>query len=209
MRRLLLLVLLGLALYLSYALYRTWEWAGDAHGLVTLAGSDDSGFTRNPLDTGRTLSLLTPGNAVWLLENTELFYGRCTGFRREMAVCDMPMILWAGRGLGGSVAGDERLHELIGHFIARGEAVDAYFEGMTALHEAILFNDRVYLERVLDGGADAALPIRRPDSAADGLDAAGFLELLEQRQPCERAYMYPILGIEAPEDRCAAVRAID
>jgi len=209
MRRLLLLVLLALVLYLSYALYRTWEWAGDAHGLVTLAGSDDSGFTRNPLDTGRTLSLLTPGNAVWLLEHTELFYGRCTGFRREMAICDMPMILWAGRGLGGSVAGDERLHELIGHFIARGEAVDAYFEGMTALHEAILFNDRFYLERVLDGGADVALPIRRPDTDADGLDAAGFLELLEQRQPCERAYMYPILGVEEPEDRCAAVRAID
>lgn len=172
------IVLVGVA----FIAYRTHERAGDAYLLILLAGSDEQQLSRNPFS--RDGCPITPDLAVWILENFDYPYSVCSPLSRSYGVCGTPLILWAGRGLGISPpASDERLYRVLRHLIQRGEKVNVSHDGITALHEAVLFGKPAYAEILLNHGADPYIRIQRPDRKHNGLNAFEFADLLYAREP--------------------------
>jgi ankyrin repeat protein len=98
-----------------------------------------------------------------------------------MDICDMPLIMWAGRTLGnGDSEADKRAYEIIEYLIKKGEPLNDRYGGMTVVHEAILFRQPKYLKMLLDAGADPKITIDRKDKKSHGLDAFAFVEFLER-----------------------------
>ncbi|HAA03753.1 MAG TPA: hypothetical protein DCE18_10310 [Syntrophobacteraceae bacterium] len=176
--------LAGMALLTGFvlAVYRTYERAGDAHILTQLAGFDERRQSLNPFS--ETGCPITPNMAVWILENFNHPYSHCCPFSRSLGICGTPLIMWAGRGLGtGPVVADERLFRVVRHFIRRGENVNASHDGLTALHEAVLFANPQYAEMLLTHGANPYATIQRPGKKSHGLNAFELAELLSTRNP--------------------------
>lgn len=184
------IVLLLASLYPS--IRHTYAWAGDAHGLILLAASSREEFRFNPY--ARNGVLITPGMAVWLLDHLEYPYSRCVDVLRPVDVCEVPLVMWAGRELGmGAEANNTRIYTILQLLIARGEPVNELHEGFTAIHEAILFDQPAYLELLLDAGGDPLIRIQQPGKEFDGYDARQFHELIKARRGNEMEAIGEIL----------------
>jgi hypothetical protein len=176
--------LMGMALLTGVALtaYRTHERAGDAYSLILLAGLGENNLSLNPFSEDGCF--ITPHLAVWILENFDHPYSLCLSLSRSFGICGTPLIIWTGRGLGTeSPAADERLYRVLHHLIQRGESVNASHDGLTALHEAVLYGNPRYAETLLTCGADPYAIIQRPGRKSHGLNAFEFAELLSIRDP--------------------------
>jgi hypothetical protein len=175
---------MGMVLLTGVALtaYRTHERAGDAYSLIRLAGLDEADLSLNPFSNAGCL--ITPNLAVWILENFNSPYSLCLQLSHSLNICGIPLIIWTGRGLGmGPPAADERLYRVMHHLIRRGESVNASHDGLTALHEAVLYGNPQYAETLLAYGADPYAKIQRPGKKSHGLNAFEFAELLSTREP--------------------------
>ena len=76
-----------------------------------------------------------------------------------------------------------RGYGLIRHFAARGEPVNGYYNGLTPVHEAVLYANVDYLRALLELGADPNLPIDMPEKDYHGFNAVEFAAFLEARNP--------------------------
>ena len=164
----------------AFVAYQTHERAGDAYLLIVLAGSDEQKWSLNPFS--KDGCLITPNLAAWVLEHFNFPYADCSPRSRSSDICGTPLIMWAGRGLGiWPPAADERLYRVLRHLIRRGENVNACHDGLTALHEAVLFGKPLYAEILLAHGADPYITIQRPGKKYHGFNAFEFAELLSTR----------------------------
>jgi ankyrin repeat protein len=163
------------------AMKRTYAWAGDAHGLILLAAANRGEFVLNPYSPRGIL--VTPNMAIWILGNLEYPYSNCLDAARPIDVCEVPLIMWAGRELGMSNSMvNDRMYRILQILIAREEPVNQLHEGFTAIHEAILFNDAAYLEMLLNAGADPGMRIQHPGKEYDGYDAMQFYQLIKSKK---------------------------
>jgi hypothetical protein len=184
MRRRILIIGVVVLLLLSLvpAAYRTIQWSSDAYGLIILATWPDDTFTYNPY--AKDGYFVAPETAVWILKNFDYPYKGCSEMNKNIGICDMPLIMWAGRTLGtGDSQADKRAHEIIEFLIKKGEPLNERYRGMTVVHEAILYRQAKYLKMLLDAGADPKITIDREGKKSHGLDAFGFVELLENMSP--------------------------
>ena len=164
------------------AAYRTIQWSSDAYGLIILATWPDDTFTYNPY--AKDGYFVGPEAAVWILKNFDYPYKGCSEMSKNLGICDMLFIMWAGRTLGtGDSQADKRAYEIIEFLIKKGEPLNDRYSGMTMVHEAILYRQPNYLKMLLDAGADPRITIDREGKKSHGLDAFAFVELLESMDP--------------------------
>ncbi len=82
---------------------------------------------------------------------------------------------------GSGIAGDDTdVYKTIEILINRGANVNEYNDGVTPLHEAVLFGDIELIKILLSAGANPEAVITRNNSA-NGLNAFQFAELLESK----------------------------
>jgi hypothetical protein len=169
-----------LALLLVFPIARiTLRLASSAHGLtvVALLGPDE--WTFNPFSNKAVV--LPPNAARWLLLHTDFPYGPCEA---DAEGCEVSLVAWAGRSLGNaSPQGRERAMELMRHFIERGESMNRLSQGLTPLHEAVLYRDAQYLEFLLGAGADDCARADQRAKSAAGLTPLEFCLRLEEKRP--------------------------
>lgn len=175
----LLLLLFLASLYPSAR--NTYAWAGDAHGLIMLSLATRDDFKLNPYSENGML--VTPDMAIRILQHMDYPYTRCTDALRPIDICEVPLVMWAGRELGmGGVQKNQRAHSILTLLISRGEPINELHEGFTAVHEAILFNQPEYLQILLDAGGDPSIPIQHAGKEYDGYDARQFYELVKSKR---------------------------
>ena len=175
------------------ATYRTITWSSDAYGLISLATLPKDKFTFNPYS--KNGYFVGPAIALWILKHFDYPYNRCSKISEIIGICDIPLIMWAGRTLGnGDSQSEKRAYEIIALLIKRGEPLNDRCNGMTVVHEAILYRQPRYLTMVLDAGADPHITIQRKGKKSHGLDAFEFVELLESMNPGGFQAIKQILG---------------
>ena len=161
---------------------RTIKWSGDAYGLIILATLPNDKSTLNPYS--KYGYFVSPPMALWILKHFNYPYNRCSNISEIIGICDIPFIMWAGRTLGnGDSQSEQRAYEIIALLIKRGEPLNDRYNGMTVVHEAILYCQPHYLTMLLDAGADPHITIERKGKKSHGLDAFEFVELLESKNP--------------------------
>jgi hypothetical protein len=82
---------------------------------------------------------------------------------------------------------------------AKGADMDSRDNGMTALHEAILYSETDLVRALLDLGANPKLKIARPGKSIDGLSAVEYAEFLARKRPAEMRPVVELLGGAVPE----------
>ncbi len=180
---------------------QTFMLARSAQGLTIIALLEPSEWTFNPYSANGIF--LPPRFARWLLLNFDFPYRSCD---QELFLCDISLVSWVGRSLT-PASSEKREHaiELLRHFIARGESVSQVSQGVTPLHEAVLYGDLQYLDLLLDAGADVRARANNSSRLASGLTPLEFcLKLLKKRggssSPlCERLRSAQSLSIHAPD----------
>lgn len=155
---------------------RTLRLAGSANGLTTIALLGPSKWSLNPFSSNGIF--LSPGIARWLLMNTDIPYRPC---ETASLGCEVSLVAWAGRAKDHAPSEKrKRATELLRHFIARGEPVNQLSQGLTPLHEAVLFGDAQYLDILLGAGADVRA------KAASGLTPLELCLHLEEKRASKR-----------------------
>ncbi len=166
------------------AIERTYDLASDTHGLIIFSSFKEGQTTLNPYSKNGVM--LTPGIALWLVENTEYHYGQCTtDFRIRNGVCKEPLVSYAGRGVDDVINMDKKTSfRLVKFFIARGEPINILSPfGMAPIHEAALYGNKEYFTLLLNSGADPSIRIENPDKKWDGMNLIEFVEHLESNNP--------------------------
>lgn len=179
-KKIILAIVILIVLSLLPCAIRTASWAGDAYGLVTLATLPPDKMTFNPY-AGNGYFIDQEG-ALWMLENLDYPYTRCSRLSRKTGICDISLVSWIGRSLDleeGKPA--EKSYELLRYFIERGEPLNELTNGLAPVHEAIIFKNPRYLEILLSSGADPGIKIDTPGKPYDGYNAMQFLDFLENR----------------------------
>lgn len=175
-------VMILFLLSLLPAMCRTIKWSSDAYGLIILATLPNDKFTFNPYS--KYGYFVSPHMALWILKNFDYPYKKCSEIGETIGTCDIPFIMWAGRTLGkGDSHSEKRTYEIIKFLIKKGEPLNDRYNGMTMVHEAILYDQPKYLQMLLDAGADPKITIEREGKKSHGLDAFEFAELLESMNP--------------------------
>ncbi|MBA6302331.1 hypothetical protein [Colwellia sp. MB02u-14] len=150
----------------------------DAYSLTIVAGSNSDEQTYNPYSKNGLF--ISPNIALWVLQTFDYPYSNCGEKYKVVGICDMPFILWVGRALGRNGGNsDKRLFSVLDEVVSRGLPINQSYEGFTAVHEAILFNNAVYLEYLLKNGGDTTVKTQRPNSELDKLNSYQFLEILK------------------------------
>jgi len=202
-RILLIAVVVLLVLLVSPAGRMTLQTVRSPQRVTTVALLDRNEWTLNPFSVNGLF--LSPTMARWLLLNTNIPYGRCQELGME---CQVSLIAWAGRYLDhGTRETRDHALELVRHFIIRGEPVNQLSQGLTPLHEAVLYRNAQYLETLLHAGADAHIKADSKSESASGLTPLEFCLRLEEKRPGERAALCQMLervqsdSSEAPNNR--------
>ena len=95
-------------------------------------------------------------------------------------------------GLGASLID---VNEVVSIYISRGEKINHHKDGMTPLHEAVLFGDRQLVEALLEFGADPNIAIDRDGSPVDKLNAKQFSEFLLKNNQEKFSEVYNFLQL--------------
>jgi hypothetical protein len=174
-------ILMCLVLVLPTAM-RTLRLADSPNGLTTIALLDPGEWSLNPFSVNGIF--LPPGAARWLLLNTDIPYRPC---EPPSLGCEVTLVAWVGRAMAHAPSEKrEQATELLHHFIARGESVNQLSQGLTPLHEAVLFQDARYLEILLTAGADVRTKAESSAKSASGLTPIEFCLKLEEKRASER-----------------------
>lgn len=80
------------------AVYRTYQFARDARGLIVIAALTDNDYTLKPYDKKDAI-LISPEIAVWLLENTDYPYEGCSELSKVTKSCSYSLIGLVGATL--------------------------------------------------------------------------------------------------------------
>lgn len=127
--------------------------------------------------------LLTPNLAMYLLKQAPSLHSpgnQIFWFRGDTN--NFPLIIWSQRGTGeySSQAEKDRAHGILKWLIESGEALDDRGpNGFAAIHESILSNDMVYLELLINAGANLSQTIDNPRYKHHGLDSIEWLNVLD------------------------------
>ena len=180
MKKTIVTVIVLFLLSLVPAVTQTYEMSEDVYGLTIVAGFDSDEITFNPYSKNGLL--ISPDVAVWILQNFDYPYAKCGKRYVRMGICGTPYIIWVGRGIGmNGEEADNRLMTVGRELISRGISVNSVHEGLTAVHESILFNNPGWLELLLKNGGDTKVKINKPDSKANGLNAVEYFNLIKSR----------------------------
>ena len=205
MARRILLVALAASLFLlvSPAGRTTLRMVRSTQELTTVALLKPNEWSLNPLSPNGLF--FPPALARWLLLNTSIPYRPC---RAPSTECEVSLVAWVGRSLDqGSPERREHALELLRHFITRGQPINQLSQGLTPLHEAVLFRNAQYLEALLHAGADLHVKADEVSKSAAGLTPLEFCLRLEEKRPGEGAALCETLrtaegvGREAPNSR--------
>jgi len=149
---------------------------GDFYGLAATALSQPE-----ELD-GIIGKIISPDAAMWILKNLDYPYRRCTFLSESVGVCGMPRISYVGAGIGMG-QGLERHFDLISFLVRRGDSLGAVnHEGLTPLHDAVLFKEKEYVTFLLEQGASVQTLTSAPGKQYDGLDAIEYAEFLLKKR---------------------------
>ena len=88
--------------------------------------------------------------------------------------CSQPLVNFVGTTLDTHEPDSimtRRGYGLLRHFAARGEPVNGHYNGLTHVHEAVLYANVDYLHALLELGADPNLTIDMPEKEYHGLNA--------------------------------------
>ncbi|MBN8238920.1 ankyrin repeat domain-containing protein [Marinobacter hydrocarbonoclasticus] len=183
---------LVIALTLYPMFYRTWAFGSDAWGLSVIAILDPEEVPWSPSDFNSLA--IRPAVAYWLLTNFDWPYERCGKAMTAMDGCSQPLVNFVGTTLDTHEPDSimtRRGYGLLRHFAARGEPVNGYYNGLTPVHEAVLYANVDYLHALLELGADPNLPIDMQEKDYHGFNAFEFAVFLEARNP----EMYQVIRV--------------
>jgi ankyrin repeat protein len=168
----------------------TYDFIRHAHGLVILAGLSEDDISINPY--AKNSSFVSPSLAKWLLVNSDYPYKKCDETIRSIN-CKGPLIQWAGRGIYQTdPVVDQRLYEIIEYFISRNEPINQRYQGLYAIHEAILFNNARYFKILLNAGVDIEAKTYQPDIETDSLNAKDYLDYMSKNKKGNREELFKI-----------------
>ena len=127
---------------------------------------------------------------------------RWSNFDRNSKVLgEQPLLHFACANFGEAGSNREKALQVVRILVARGAKLDSRYNGLTPLHEAVLYsaNDKsVELVRaLLSAGADPSLRISRPGKQIDGLTAPEFAEFLALKRPAEMRETVQLLRMAA------------
>ncbi len=188
------LSIIGIIFFTSLipAALRTAELASDARGLIIIATSSSKDWLWNPY--AKDALYVGPEPAVWILKNFEYPYQKCSDLHKALGSCEVPLVSWLGRTLDNKDHdSQERGYELLAYLIRKGEPLNARADGMTPLHEAILFKNARYLDALLLSGADPLIKSDMQHKTFRGVNAYEFLALLDLKHPKDREEIHKSL----------------
>jgi len=166
-----LVIILMLSILLIPPIIRTYPYATEADGLIVIAGLCERDLSLNPFSTNGYI--VRPEMAMWLLMNTEFPY------KYERLKFSQPLVYLVGASFGFTCINDNgNGYDLLEHLIEHGEPVNEYHHGLAPIHAAILFNDPIYLEILLNSGANPNLKIDREGKKHHNMNAFQFLEFI-------------------------------
>lgn len=170
---------------------RVLSFASDAYGLTVIAVDAQGSWSLNPYS--KNFMPLSSSMAMRILKNSEYPYSHCSELSRGMGSCHISHIAWVGRMMDkNQPEAVKRGLELIQYFVSRGEPLNEKSNGLTPIHEAILFNNPKYLDALLKAGAS---PLVKSDPNSKGraaLDAYEYLQLLDTKEPNLRIEIHRI-----------------
>lgn len=202
MKRFVIIVILLFIVSLLPAIANTCIWSSNIYGLIVVATSDNDTYTYNPYAMENDTGFVSPDFAMWILLNTGYPYDICVNTIDLFPDCGSSPIIWAGRIVGtNSEKSTDKSLKLIDTFIQKGLSIDVKHDGLTAIHESILFSQPKYLSILLINGADPYIPIEREGNPENGLDAFAYQELLKQNSNRKRYEIDKLLRSYMPNNK--------
>ncbi len=175
-------VVIMLGLTVAPALHRTAQWMADAHSLITVAMMKPNELKLDPY--AKDGLLISQGAAAWILTHLSYPYGRCSELSQLIGSCETPLVNWLARSMNSTQANASPLgYDLLRHMIERGEPLNAHSDGLTPLHEAILFKNERLLDILLEAGANPRTRAVAPGKPYHNLNSFQFLNYLEAKNP--------------------------
>ena len=131
-------------------------------------------------------NVVPPQFATYFLMNFPSLHSPEGGFKSIPLFTenDIPLVIWSQRGISenSDPQAKDRAYKILRWLIDNGESVNEKAPGgYTAIHESILFRNPVYMNIVIEAGADLEQTIDSPRSKVHGLDAIGFLDRLDHQ----------------------------
>jgi len=165
-------------------LYQTYKRVTSVNNLITILSLPDKSYDFDV--TSSDFNLISNDTAYWILMSFDFPYRLPCLEITELNYCASPAIILVGRSLrdyddnqdGKKI--DRRLYSVIDRLIATGSDVNAYYEGRTALHEAILSRNVELVKKLLAVGADPQLKIDKPRHSTHGFNALELVTQLEK-----------------------------
>lgn len=174
------------------SIYRTIRLVSDARGLVIIATLGSKEWTFNPYS--KDALFLSPEGAVWILENLEYPFRKCSELSNVIGACEVSLVSWVGRTLNNKNQDSQaRGYELLNYFIKKGEPLNSKADGLTPIHEAILSTNARYLDVLLHAGADPLIKSDMNREKFGGVTAYEFLALLNLKHSNDLDEIHKIL----------------
>ena len=183
-----LVIILVLGILLIPPILRTLRFATNAQGLIVLASLCEDEVSFNPFSINGYI--VRPKLAYWVLMNAEYPYKNKFILESDLHA---PLVNFAGSVLDMSCLSNDKIYALIDLLIKRGESVNEYMEGFTALHSAIISNNPDYLDKLLKAGADPYLKVRWERSKSYNFNAFEILNRLMEKHPDQYRAVYEVM----------------
>ena len=169
------------------ALFGAYKWSSNIYALITVATLSEEEDSMYPYDKQNDSGFLNSKMAQWILMNMDYPYESCSNKLVIIPECGIPPIVWAGRHITpNKLENTNKSLILIEYFVQKGLSIDDKHEGMTAVHEAIMFNQAEYLSFLLTKGADPGIRIERAGEKYDGMNAYEYHSFLKKNSSRNR-----------------------
>jgi len=186
------IILLTVLLFLSGGIWRTFLFVSDTRFLMIAVSMEREHYAYS--ETG---FLTNPEIALFILREMPWLHSDCGYWSRNSFGCEDPLLHLAASSFDlGDGEVRERAYVMAEWLIERGADVNAYADGFTPAHIAVLYNEPVFLTKLINSGASLISKIDRPGKPVDGMTPLEYAWYLDTEKKVSRKEIITILEQE-------------